>query len=72
MTDRTKVKVIKKSAAAVQPQAKPKTAKVSRIAAREMVATVTDWVAEFKTRRSDETRAAMEKLFSNQPQPNES
>lgn len=72
MTNRSKVKVIKKSAVIAPPPVKSKSAKGTRIAAREMVATVTDWVAEFKTRRSDETRAAMEKLFSTQPQPNES
>lgn len=71
MTDKMRVKVIKKSEA--KPQAaKPDAGKTTRIAAREMVSTVTDWVSEFKSRRADETRAAFDNLFSNQPQPNES
>lgn len=70
MTNKSRVKVIKKSAV-VAPAARPSSVKATRIAAREMVSNVTDWVTEFKSRRSDETRAAFDKLFSNQPQPNE-
>jgi hypothetical protein len=71
MTSKVRVKVIKKSEAKVQPP-QSESGKSTRVAAREMVSTVTDWVSEFRTRRSDETRAALEKLFSNRPQPNES
>lgn len=71
MTTKAKVKVIKKADLA-PPKAKVAKAKGTRIAAREMVSTVSDWVSEFKTRRSDETRAAFDKFFSNRPQPSES
>ncbi len=71
MNEKPKIKVIKKSATIAQP-AGQNSVKATRVAAREMVSTVTDWVAEFKSRRSDETRAALEKLFRSQPQPNES
>ena len=70
MPDKMRVKVIKKSE--TKPEVVTHTSvKATRVAAREMVSTVTDWVSEFKTRRADETRAAFDKLFSNQPQPNE-
>lgn len=71
MTGKPKVKVIKKSAGVVETP-KSSSVKATRIAAREMVSNVTEWVNEFKARRSDETRAALEQLFSKQPQPSES
>jgi hypothetical protein len=70
MTGKPKVKVIKKSAN-VAENPTSNTVKATRIAAREMVSNVTEWVNEFKTRRSDETRAALETLFPSQPQPSE-
>ncbi|MEP6944655.1 MAG: hypothetical protein ABJA02_01975 [Acidobacteriota bacterium] len=70
MTDKSKVKVIKKSAA-VAPAVKPISVKSTRVAAREMVSNVTEWVTEFKSRRSDETRAAFDQLFSKQARPSE-
>jgi hypothetical protein len=71
MTGKMKVKVVKKSETQKQP-GKQNTVKATRIAAREMVSNVTDWVTEFKSRRSEETKAGFEKLFSNQPRPSES
>jgi hypothetical protein len=65
-----KVKVIKKdeikAAAPVKPPAKSK-----RASAREVVSNVTSWVSDFQTRKSVETKIAIEKFF-NAPQPNES
>jgi len=61
-----KVKVIKKNEAKAQSSVDAKTVerRTSRQAAREMVSTVGDWVNEFKQRKQDETRAAIELLMS--------
>ena len=69
MTAKAKVKVIKKSElknfeSPVIIEKKPTQA------AREMVSTVTNWVGEFQQRRRVETKQAIEKFFSNQPQTN--
>ena len=66
-----KIKVIKKSEATAKP-IKQNSVKATRIAAREMVSTVSDWVTEFKSKRADETRVALDKLFAARPQPSES
>ena len=64
-----KIKVIKKDA--IKRTQKVET-KPKRAAAREMVSTVTNWVSDFQSRKRDETKTAIEKFFSVQPQPNES
>ncbi|MDQ3713366.1 MAG: hypothetical protein M3388_14260 [Acidobacteriota bacterium] len=67
MTAKAKIKVIKKSD--LKPVEKPALIeKKSNQAAREMVSTVSNWVNEFQQRRRDETKQAIEKFFSNQPQ----
>lgn len=71
MTEKPKVKIIKRSAAAAETTAKLNSVKATRLAAREMVSNVTGWVNDFKARRSDETRTALEQLFPKQPQPSE-
>jgi hypothetical protein len=71
MTAKAKIKVIKKSELKnieIPVQVDKKTAQV---AAREMVSTVSNWVNDFKQRRSDETKQALEKLFSTQPKTSE-
>ena len=70
MTNKSKVKVLKKNEAREVPS-KPDSTKSTRLAAREMVSTVTDWVAEFKSRKSEETKVAIEQFFSARPQPSE-
>ncbi|MBX7055790.1 MAG: hypothetical protein K1X36_12615 [Pyrinomonadaceae bacterium] len=71
MNGKSKVKIIKKaSIAAAEP--KMTGAKSARASAREMVSNVTDWVTEFKSRKSEETKAALELLFTTKTQPNES
>lgn len=67
MTAKAKIKVIKKG----ELKAVEKTApaeKTANQAAREMVSNVTTWVSEFQQRRRTETKQAIEKFFSNQPQ----
>jgi len=71
MTAKAKVKVIKKSEvktlqSPVKTENKPKQA-----AAREMVATVSNWVSDFQKRRRIETKQALEKLFAAQPKTSE-
>lgn len=65
-----KIKVVKrndvKASESVKSVAKDR--RSSREAAREMVSTVSDWVTEFKHRKSEETRAAIEMLIQPRPQ----
>jgi len=74
MTDKAKIKVIKKGEVKIAEKTMEKpivTEKKSKQAAREMVSTVSNWVSEFQQRRRDETKQAIEKFFSpNQPQTN--
>ncbi|MGQ0541127.1 MAG: hypothetical protein ACT4O9_04655 [Blastocatellia bacterium] len=72
MTEKLKVKVIKKGDVKASTPTLSKERKTKRIAARAMVSTVTNWVSDFQTRKRDETKLAIEKLFAHQPQPNES
>lgn len=66
MTTKAKIKVIKKGAQTVaQPKVEEKTTQNS---AREIVSNVTNWVTDFQQRRRDETKQAIEKFFSQQPQ----
>ncbi|MFN2391687.1 MAG: hypothetical protein ABR566_06940 [Pyrinomonadaceae bacterium] len=71
MTAKAKIKVIKKGELKnneIPAQIEKKTAQV---AAREMVSTVSNWVNDFKQRRHEETKQALEKLFSSQPKISE-
>lgn len=69
MTAKAKIKVIKKSEMKIV-EAPVQVEKKTNQAAREMVSTVTNWVSEFQQRRRVETKQAIEKFFSNQPQTN--
>ena len=71
MTNKLKVKVIKKGEA--KSAVKPVTNEVrsKRKAAREIVANVTGWVSDLQTRKREETRLAFEQLFKAAPQPSE-
>lgn len=72
MTNKAKVRVIKKSDVVVAKQPEKAEAKTKRAAAREMVSNVSNWVSDFQTRKRDETMLAFEQLFVKQPQPTES
>lgn len=69
--DKSKIKIVKRTEAVT---AKIKNRKVAspRVAAREMVANVTDWVADLKQRKSEETKAAFDLLFAVQRRSTES
>ena len=69
MTEKAKIKVIKKGEAKVI-EAPVRIEIKKNQAAREMVSTVTNWVNDFQQRRRDETKQAIEKFFSNTPQTN--
>ncbi|MBK8466972.1 MAG: hypothetical protein IPL32_14205 [Chloracidobacterium sp.] len=73
MTDRPKIKIVKKEEASAFKVSKKKRKKSApRNAAREMVSTVSDWVADFKIRKSTETKAAFELFRASNPRPSES
>ena len=69
MSTNAKIKVIKKGAKITSAESANNNSAEKRTtqqSARDMVATVTNWVSEFQQRRRDETKQAIEKLF-NQP-----
>lgn len=69
MTSNPKIKVIKKGDMK-PPSEVIRTKKVSKKeAARDMVSTVTNWVADLQHRKRTDTRAALESLFGQQPAP---
>ena len=72
MNDRSKIKIVKKDDAPALKIKKRKKVLAPRNTAREMVATVSDWVADFKTRKSIETKAAFEIFRAANPRPSES
>lgn len=65
------IKVIKKAKAAGETK-EVIVQKASKVAAREMVSTVTGWVTDLKRAKSGETMAAIERLFGTNPRPSES
>ncbi len=73
MNDTPKIKIVKKEDA---PSLKLKKRKQKRVpprnTAREMVATVSDWVADFKNRKSAETKTAFDLFRNPNPHPSES
>ena len=71
MINKGKIKIVKKFETR-QVTPKVKVVKSSRTAAREMVSTVTEWVAELKVRKGLETKAALDMLFGTNPRPSES
>ena len=71
MLENKKIKVVKK-AEAFDAKARKKKVATPRAKAREMVATMTDWVSDLKQRKGEETKAALEMLFAANTRPNES
>lgn len=62
MSDKAKIKIIKRTEPRITKRGKRE--KSTRQAARELASTVTDWVADLKQRKSEETRIAFDMLFS--------
>ncbi|HXG83491.1 MAG TPA: hypothetical protein VNI84_05620 [Pyrinomonadaceae bacterium] len=70
MSDKPKIKVIKKGAVKSVETPVSIEKKTTQVAAREMVSTVTNWVSDFQQKRREETKQALEILFQNKPQIN--
>ena len=68
MTAKAKIKVIKKSEMKSADMPVKVEKATTQQSAREMVSTVSNWVNEFQQRRRIETKQAIEKFFSNEPQ----
>ena len=68
MTRKAKIKVIKKKEVKKRKKTENKVIKNKNVAGREMVSTVSNWVTDFQSRKREETKQAIEKFFSNQPQ----
>jgi hypothetical protein len=71
MIEKKRIKVIKKGQAEAIAKPKPAKSKSKRAAAREIVANVSEWVAELQARKSRETKQALEQLFATSPTPSE-
>jgi hypothetical protein len=71
MSAKAKVKVIKKDQLKNLEPIEKIDKKPKQAAAREMMATVSNWVSDFQQRRRKETKQAIEKFFSTQPKPSE-
>jgi hypothetical protein len=71
MSNKLKVKVIKKGEAKAVVTPVVSESRSKRQAAREMVANVTGWVSDLQTRKREETRLAFEQLFKANPTPSE-
>jgi uncharacterized membrane-anchored protein len=64
MNTKSRIKVIKRNQQPLKPIAKAKT---TQIVAREIVATVTEWVNEFQQKRLEETQEALNKFLPQNP-----
>jgi len=71
MIEKGKIRVIKKDEIKATPKIAEKEVRTKRVAAREMVSNVSSWVSEFQVRKRDETKIAIEKFFTANPQPSE-
>lgn len=68
MTEKGKIKVIKKKERDTA-ESKVVVAKSSKQqSAREMVSTVSNWVSDFQNRKRKETKVALETFLTKQPQ----
>ncbi len=72
MTDKLKIKIVKKGQAVKPTENSKIEVKSTRESARDMVSNVSSWVNDFRSRKRDETKMAFEQLFVARPQPNES
>ena len=68
MIDKSKIKVVKRTEVPAV-KGKKKKGKRPTNAARQIVTNVTDWVSDLKQRKSEETKAAIDMLFSSRPEP---
>jgi len=71
MINKTKIKVVKRGNA-VPKNTRKKKEVTQRGTARQIVSNVTGWVADLKTRKGEETKAAFDLLFAANRRPSES
>jgi hypothetical protein len=66
MTTKPPIKIIKRKERAAQSATPEETVekKTTQETARDMVATVSEWVSDFQQRRRDETTQALKTLFA--------
>ena len=69
MKTNPRIKVIKRGEKQLKTAVRAAKNKTAQSTAREMVATVTDWVAEFQEKRREETQEALHHLFPQAPKP---
>ncbi|MBC7912422.1 MAG: hypothetical protein H7Y30_18085 [Pyrinomonadaceae bacterium] len=72
MTTKTPIKVIKRNERnrlETEAESNPEVKKTTQETARDMVATVSNWVNEFQQKRRTETKQAIKTLFPEPPQP---
>ena len=73
MTKKTPIKIIKRAERNRSENSKKEksTRESAQATARDMVATVSNWVNEFQQKRRIETKQAIKTLFPEPPQPSE-
>ncbi len=74
MTTKAAIKVIKRNERNREDKVasgEKATKRRAQETARDMVATVTDWVNEFQQKRRSETKQALQTLFPDPPQPSQ-
>ena len=67
----SKIKVIKRADAATEPAVAKKSKVEKGQGAREMVATVKNWVADLQSKKRTETKAAIKMFLAAKPQTGE-
>jgi hypothetical protein len=72
MKEKAKIKVIKKGAKPVRSSQAKNEVRTKRAAAREMVSTVSNWLSDFQSNKSEGAKLTFDKLFRPGPQPTES
>ncbi len=68
MTDKAKIKIIKKKDLKTVKKVFKSETKVRKESARKAVSNVSNWVNDFQKRKRQETKIAIENLFPKQPQ----
>jgi hypothetical protein len=72
MKEKGKIKVIKKGSKPIGVPKRKDEVRTKRVAAREMVSTVSNWVSDFQSKKSEGAKLSFDKLFRQGPQPTES
>jgi len=72
MKEKGKIKVIKKGSEPIRPPQRKDENRTKRAAAREMVSTVSNWVSDLQSKKSEGAKLSFDKLFRQGPQPTES